>query len=70
MKYKITYTLPSQPKKTHYRYYNALNKSTALEMFSATCEESLAGESPLNISAQEVSRNKKRLEPDNITLNQ
>jgi len=61
VKYKVTYKLPSEPRKTHSRYYNALNKSTALEMFSATCEESLAGESPSHVYAQEVSKDKKHL---------
>lgn len=54
MKYKVTYELNSAPLVVHSRYYNALNKGTALEMFSATCEESLAGETPLDIHAQEV----------------
>ena len=61
MKYKISYRLSSDPRKAHCRYYNALDRSTALEMFSATCEESLAGESPSNIDAQEVSKDNKYL---------
>ena len=54
MKYIISYILPSEPQKNHMRYYSALNKDTALEMFRATCEESLAGEHPLDINVKEI----------------
>ena len=53
MKYKVSYQIGGDPQR-HVRYYTALNKSTALEMFKATCEESLAGESPQSIDIEEV----------------
>ena len=42
MKYKIEYQLEGDPK-IHRRYYSALNKGTAREMFKASQEESLGG---------------------------
>lgn len=42
MKYKIEYKI-LEDDKTHRRYYNALNTSTAKEMFDASQEESLCG---------------------------
>ena len=40
--YKVKYRIDdySTP---HYRFYNAVNPSTATEMFNETCEESLVG---------------------------
>ena len=40
MKYKIEYEILGDAK-VHRRYYNALDSSTAKEMFTATQEESL-----------------------------
>ena len=42
MKYKIEYQIKDDSK-IHRRYYNALDPSTAYEMFRATQEESLSG---------------------------
>ena len=42
MKYKIEYEILGDAK-VHRRYYNALDSSTAKEMFTATQEESLCG---------------------------
>ena len=53
MKYKVSYLLGEDPRK-HVRYYNALDKSTALEMFNATCEESLGGEKPHHVYVKEI----------------
>ena len=41
MKYKIEYQIKDDSK-IHRRYYNALDPSTAYEMFRATQEESLS----------------------------
>tara|TARA_E500000331_G_scaffold111247_1_gene108351 strand:+ start:68 stop:313 length:246 start_codon:yes stop_codon:yes gene_type:complete len=39
MKYKVAYTLEGENfKTTHMRYFDALNQSTALNMFEATME--------------------------------
>lgn len=66
MKYKVTYKLSSDPHKTHFRFYDALSKATALEMFSATCEESLVGESPSDIHIQEVSKDLKNINKSDV----
>ena len=38
----------------HVRYYNALDEPTAIEMFSATCEESLVGEEPQILEVKKI----------------
>jgi hypothetical protein len=57
--YAVTYVIESNSE-THVRYYHALNKRTALEMFKATCEETLAGEraSVLKVSKVKEHTNK------------
>ena len=62
MKYIISYILSSEPQKRHMRYYSALNKDTALEMFRCTCEGSLAGEHPLDINVKEISNQRLNLQ--------
>lgn len=54
MTYKVSYRLGKDSRK-HVRYYNALNKTTALEMFNATCRHSLIGEVAQDISIEEIS---------------
>lgn len=45
MKYKVAYTLEGEDYKTsHLRYFDALNKSTALSMFETTMEMTHEGE--------------------------
>jgi hypothetical protein len=54
--YKVEYQL-KEGEETHKRYYKALKKSTALDMFQQTIEEgSLVGEKPKNISATKIER--------------
>lgn len=56
MKYAISYELSDEPENSkHVRYYNALNKATAKEMFKATCEESLIGEDPHIVEIKKLS---------------
>lgn len=59
MKYSVSYKIPSEAvEKKHIRYYSALNEATALEMFKATCEESLVGEDPLLLEIKLVRKDK------------
>lgn len=63
MKYSVSYEISDDSGGVrHTRYYDALTRATALEMFQATCEESLAGEDP---SVLEVKRLTKEDEQDN-----
>ena len=55
MKYSISYQV-STDEKQHIRYYNALDKRTALEMFKATCEESLVGEQPVVVKVKKIKK--------------
>lgn len=56
MKYAISYEISDEcDASKHVRYYNALNKATAKEMFEATCEESLAGEDPHIVEIKKLS---------------
>lgn len=54
MKYKVSYRLGQDTRK-HVRYYSALNKTTALEMFNETCSHSLVGEVAQDIVVEKVS---------------
>jgi hypothetical protein len=55
--YKVEYQL-KEGEETHKRYYRALKKSTALDMFQETIEEgSLVGEKPKNICASKIDLN-------------
>ena len=54
MKYKVSYRLGKDSRK-HVRYYNALDKTTALEMFNETCGHSLVGEVAQDIVVEKVS---------------
>lgn len=50
--YKVKYDVDESEnpsKKSHCRYYHALNHTTALEMFNETCEESLIGSVVKNV---------------------
>jgi hypothetical protein len=55
MRYLVSYQISDESGDfKHTRYYNALNESTAMEMFEATCEESLVGEDPHILEIKEV----------------
>lgn len=55
MKYSVSYEIPEElGARKHVRYYDALDKATALEMFAASCEESLIGENPQVVEVKEV----------------
>jgi hypothetical protein len=52
--YKVQYEISNEDKPhPHARYYHALNSQTAVEMFKATCEESLQG---YQVCIEEVDR--------------
>lgn len=56
MKYAISYEISDESEGSkHVRYYNALNKATAEQMFEATCEESLIGEDPHIVEIKKLS---------------
>ena len=57
MKYAVSYTV-SCDSSPHTRYYSAIDAKTALEMFKATCEESLVGELPREIKVTRVTKSK------------
>ena len=55
MKYLVSYEiLDESGEQKHVRYYDALDKPTAIEMFSATCEESLVGEEPQILEVKKI----------------
>ena len=55
MKYLVAYELSDESgEHQHVRYYDALDESTAIEMFSATCEESLVGEEPQILEVKKI----------------
>lgn len=57
MKYSVSYEIPSEGVDSrHIRYYNALNKATVLEMFKATCEESLVGHDPHVVEVKQIEK--------------
>ena len=61
MKYSVSYKIPDEgDKPQHVRYYSALNKATALEMFKATCEESLIGQHPDIVEVKQVKKEDKQ----------
>ncbi len=56
MKYLVSYEIRDDSGgHQHVRYYNALDESTAIEMFAATCEESLVGEEPQILEVKKIS---------------
>ena len=62
MHFKISYFVKDGDAfKRHNRYYNALDKATAVEMFEASKEESLVGEDPEieDVYVNEATNNKK-----------
>jgi len=57
MKYLISYKIPNEPEESsHVRYYDALDKDTAIQMFEATCEESLVGEEPQILNIKKIDK--------------
>ena len=57
MKYAISYEILDESNNSkHVRYYSALNKATAKEMFEATCEESLVGEDAHIVEIKKLSK--------------
>ncbi len=61
MTYSITYSIDdlssSDKKIIHTRYYHALNKSSALEMFKETCSHgSLKGYAPTIVKIKKISQ--------------
>ena len=56
--FKIKYQIKSD-KKPHHRYYHALNKTTALDMFNESVKSgSLTGEEPEVVSVEKKSEKK------------
>lgn len=51
--YKVVYQIDDY-KTPHSRFYTALNETTALSMFKATCEESLIGSDTKVLQVKEI----------------
>ena len=61
MKYSVSYEIPDEGGESqHIRYYNALDKATVLEMFKATCEESLVGHDPHVVEVKQIEKEDER----------
>ena len=57
MTYSITYALDTSPEVVHTRYYHALNKEVALQMFNETCTHgSLKGYFPQVMNIKKISK--------------
>jgi hypothetical protein len=55
MKYSVSYEISEgSEESSHVRYYDALNKATAIQMFEASCEESLIGEDPHILEVKKI----------------